>query len=81
MEAKPTAPATAVAMTRLAAPTPPGARRAARSSYSSLTPAPKTLGSDKRNENRAADSRVIPENSPPVIVVPERDAPGTSAPA
>ena len=49
-----------------------------RASYS---PDSTTAGIDSRNENRAAASRVSPRNSPAVIVVPDRDAPGISASA
>src|SRR5919197_6131954 len=45
----------------------------------SYAPDSTTAGMESRNENRAAASRVRPRNSPAVIVVPERDAPGISA--
>ncbi len=41
--------------------------------------APKMMGVDSKNENRAAPSLVIPMNSPVVIVMPERDTPGIMA--
>ena len=50
-------------------------------SLSSYSPDSTTAGTESRNENRAAASRVSPRNSPAVIVVPDRDAPGISASA
>lgn len=47
--------------------------------YSSRSPLASTAGTLNRNENRAASSLFNPLNNPPVIVVPERDAPGIKA--
>ena len=41
--------------------------------------APKMIGVDSRNENRAAPALVNPMNIPVVIVIPEREPPGTMA--
>jgi hypothetical protein len=41
--------------------------------------APRMMGVDNRNENRAAPSLVIPVSSPVVIVMPERETPGMIA--
>ena len=46
---------------------------------SSSNPLAAIAGIESRKENRAAVSRVRPENKPPVIVVPEREEPGMSA--
>ena len=48
--------------------------------YGSLTiAAPRMMGVDNRNENRAAPSLVIPISSPVVMVMPERETPGMIA--
>ena len=44
-----------------------------------ITAAPRMMGADNRNENRAAPSLVIPISSPVVIVMPERETPGMIA--
>ena len=41
--------------------------------------APKMMGVDSKNENLAAPSLFIPVSSPVVIVIPERETPGTMA--
>ena len=41
--------------------------------------APKMMGVDSKNENRAAPALVSPMSSPVVIVIPERETPGTMA--
>ncbi len=41
--------------------------------------APKMMGVDSKNENRAVPSLVSPINSPVVIVMPERETPGMIA--
>ena len=43
--------------------------------------APKIIGVDNKNENLAAPSLVTPISSPVVIVIPERETPGTIAKA
>ncbi len=43
------------------------------------TAAPKMIGVDNKNENLAAPSLVTPINNPVVIVIPERETPGTIA--
>ena len=43
--------------------------------------APKIIGVDNKNENLAAPCLVSPFNSPVVIVIPERETPGTIAKA
>ena len=43
--------------------------------------APKMMGVDSKNENLAAPSLVTPPNSAVVIVIPERETPGTIASA
>ena len=43
--------------------------------------APKIMGVDSKNENLAAPSLVTPISSPVVIVIPERETPGTIAKA
>ena len=42
-------------------------------------PLARTAGMLSKKENLAAESLFNPENNPPVIVVPERDAPGIKA--
>ena len=44
-------------------------------------PAPAVIGMPSRNEKRAAVARSRPPKSAVVIVIPERDVPGTSASA
>jgi len=41
--------------------------------------APRMMGADNRNENRAAPSLVTPVSNPVVIVTPERETPGMIA--
>ena len=41
--------------------------------------APKMIGVDSKNENLAAPSLVSPISSPVVIVIPDRETPGTIA--
>ena len=43
--------------------------------------APKMMGVDSKNENLAAPSLVSPVSSPVVIVIPDRETPGTIASA
>lgn len=46
---------------------------------SSSSPLAATAGIESKNENRAAVSRLRPQNKPPVIVLPDREDPGISA--
>ena len=48
-------------------------------SRSFLSPDPTKIGTERRKLKRVASSRENPANSPPEIVAPERDIPGTSA--
>src|SRR4028118_2314598 len=48
-------------------------------SRSSSRPLAKMAGIERRNEKRAAVSRVSPANNPPMMVEPERLAPGINA--
>ena len=48
-------------------------------SINDLTPAAPIAGTLSRNDQRAAVLRLIPENRPAVIVIPDLDVPGTKA--
>ena len=54
-------------------------RRAARPARPCSRTAPSMIGTSRKNEKRAAESRSRPRNRPAVIVIPERETPGISA--
>ena len=58
-------------------PTHPAGRSPKTTSLRPLrSTAPSTIGTSRRNESRAAASRVSPRNRPALIVTPERETPG-----
>ena len=57
----------------------PTASKAPAESITLKSPAPTTIGMERRNENLAAFSLLKPRSIPPEIVAPERENPGKRA--
>ena len=62
-----------------APPTPVASSPLSTSGYPFSRTAPSMIGTSRRNERRAAASRVSPRKRPALIVIPERETPGARA--